>query len=407
MSLRNREYMKRILQSYLDELNELKDADNLRSLKEFGQRHGRFVQYKSRRMLNLNSNDYLGIASDATLLEGFYIGSQEQHVTDKYGMASSSSRLLTGNHPAYVHLEHIIAASYGAQAAIVFNSGYHANVGTISAIAGHGDIILSDKLNHASIIDGIRLSGAAFERYKHLDYVHLRKILEKKRGQYKKAIIISESIFSMDGDVANVAQLIALKKEFNALLYIDEAHAVGVRGARGLGICEEQNILHDVDILLGTFGKALASTGAYVVTDTIIKDILVNKARSLIFSTALPPVVVSWNAYVFKHMMAMIAQRQHLKSICAGLCTEFKNQGFEIPDSSNILPFIVGENGNCNIISEYLLEHGFLVFPVRPPTVPEHTARLRFSITADMQAEEINRLPYLIKECLHEKSLAL
>lgn len=284
---------------------------NLRTLPEV--RHdGIWIEQDGRRMLNMSSNDYLGLASDATLQDEFWQSLPER---DRL-LSASSSRLLTGNFDVHQELETLLAERFGRESALTFSSGYHLNTGILPAVADVHTLILADKLVHASLIDGIRLSSATCIRYRHQDYRQLQSLLEKHRTNFERMIIVTESVFSMDGDVAPLAELVELKKAFpNVMLYVDEAHAIGVRGKRGLGIAEEQGCLADIDFLCGTFGKALASVGAYVVCSRLMHDYLVNRMRTLIFTTALPPLNVAWTKFVFSRLDGWEDRRIRLASI--------------------------------------------------------------------------------------------
>jgi len=372
----NKKIMTDILKSYQDELEKLSQTGNLRSLKQIDE---------SRYKLNLSSNDYMGIAK---------LGLS---IPEEKGMGSGSSRLLTGNFQAYQALEDELEKQFGSPA-LFFNSGYHANIGILPAMAQKGDLILSDKLNHASIIDGIKLSDADYHRYKHLDYQHLTRLLDKYRSQYKRVFIISESIFSMDGDVADLQELIKIKKQYECFLYVDEAHALGTRGEKGLGIAEEQNCLAEIDLLVGTFGKAMNSVGAYLVCNAIIKDYLINKMRSLIFTTALPPISIAWNLQILKQNLGMNKERAHLQKLSNQFRTALENQGIKTGGDSNIIPIMIGNSEACKQLAEQLQKLGYLVFPIRPPSVPPNTARLRLSLSADMQWEDLKDIPELISE---------
>lgn len=340
-------------------------------------------------MLNLSSNDYLGLASQP--------GLQEEFLTSGRALgqpfSSSSSRLLTGNYPVYTELERMIARSFNREAALLLNSGYHANTGILPALADKRTLILADKLVHASIIDGILLSGAPFQRYPHNDYERLERLLEKEAGRYEHIIIVTESIFSMDGDVADLPRLVSLKKRYpNLWLYVDEAHAIGVRGEHGLGIAEEQGCLRDIDLLVGTFGKALASMGAYIVCDRVIRDYLVNTARPLIFSTALPPIQIAWTAFIWERLDTFEEKRRQLHRLSLRLSEALRGKGGEI-SRSHIIPYLIGESADCVLRAEELQRKGFYCLPVRPPTVPKGTARIRLSLTANIMEEEIEGLP--------------
>ena len=280
---------------------------------------------------------------------------------------------------------------------MVLNSGYHANIGILPALAGKRDLIVADKLVHASIIDGLRLSEAEMLRFRHLDYEHLREILFNHREEYDNVFIVTESIFSMDGDVADLQELCDLKREYDTFLYVDEAHAVGVRGTNGLGCCEEQGCIDDIDFIVGTFGKAFASYGAFVVCDEMFRDFLVNTQRSLIFTTALPPVNVAWTRFILNRMPGFCSYRMKLSGIAEQLRTTLANRGFETRGDSHIVPFLCGSNENSVYMSELFQDNGFFVLPVRYPTVPKNEARIRFSLNAAIPEEDYDCLMEFIE----------
>jgi 8-amino-7-oxononanoate synthase len=370
---------------FSNEIENLKSKNNFRVLRNL-EHESNFVKENGQRMLNLSSNDYLGLAGDFQLREEF-LGS---FMSGAFG--SSSSRLLTGNHKAYNELEDLLTNTYKREAALVFNSGYHANIGILPALAGKKDVIIADKLVHASIIDGLILSGAQIARYRHNDYTHLENLLKKYSPVCRNIFIVTESIFSMDGDLADLHKLVELKKQYKAFLYVDEAHAVGVRGVHGLGLAEEYNLINDIDFIIGTFGKAYASHGAYVICDSLFRDYLINKMRSLIFTTALPPIVVEWTKFIFEKTLNMHDKRNTLLELSDNLSSGLKNKGFITNTGSQIVPLIVGDNIKSIQLSELLCKKGFYVLPVRPPTVPEGTARLRFSLTATISAQDIENI---------------
>lgn len=375
------------MKNYTKLLNTLEAAGNLRCLPEV--RHqGKWIEKEGQKMLNLSSNDYLGLASRIDLRDSFLARLQETDLP----LSSSSSRLLTGNFSIYEELEQHMCKAFGREATLLFNSGYHANTGILPALADKRTLILADKLVHASIIDGILLSGAPFQRYKHNNYEHLEQLLSKTSGQYEQTIIVTESIFSMDGDIADLQQLVRLKKNYpDVMLYVDEAHAIGVRGENGLGIAEEQNCIGDIDFLVGTFGKALASMGAYLLCSKTIREYLVNTMRPLIFSTALPPAQIAWTCFLFDRLPEFTAERQQLSQTSRLLATALQGKGGEI-SNSHIIPFIIGENEACIQKALQLQRKGFYCLPVRPPTVPQGTARIRFSLTASINMEDIKNL---------------
>ena len=365
---------------------------NLRTLPEV--RHdGIWIDQDGRRMLNMSSNDYLGLASDATLQDEFWQSLPER---DRL-LSASSSRLLTGNFDVHQELETLLAERFGRESALTFSSGYHLNTGILPAVADVHTLILADKLVHASLIDGIRLSSATCIRYRHQDYRQLQSLLEKHRTNFERMIIVTESVFSMDGDVAPLAELVELKKAFpNVMLYVDEAHAIGVRGKRGLGIAEEQGCLADIDFLCGTFGKALASVGAYVVCSRLMHDYLVNRMRTLIFTTALPPLNVAWTKFVFSRLDGWEDLRIRLASMAEKVRGAVRQAGYPCPSESHIVPLVVGESEKTVLKAAEMQRKGFYVLPVRPPTVPAGTSRLRLSLTAALPEGEVERMGELI-----------
>ena len=293
------------------ELQHLEEHNNLRRLPKMVH-DGRHVIVNGARMLNLSSNDYLGLASDRSLREEFL----RTLTPDTFLPASSSSRLLTGNFTVYEELEAELAHLFGTEAALIFNSGYHANTGILPAVSDARTLILADKLVHASLIDGIRLSAAKCVRYRHNDLAQLERLLKEHHSAYRRIIIVTESIFSMDGDRADLQALAGLKRRYdNVLLYVDEAHAFGVRGKRGLGCAEESGCIRDIDFLVGTFGKAAASVGAYIVCRKTVREYLVNRMRTLIFTTGLPPVNIAWTLFVVRRLADMQERREHLAHI--------------------------------------------------------------------------------------------
>lgn len=370
------------------ELQELKEKSNLRKLPAITH-EGRNVIVDGQRMLNLSSNDYLGLANDRKLRQEF----RETLTTETFLPTSSSSRLLTGNFGIYDRLEQQLADSFGTEAALTFNSGYHANTGILPAVSNTHTLILADKLVHASLIDGIRLSAAKCIRYRHNEYNQLERLLQVNHSEYERIIVVTESIFSMDGDEADLRKLVRLKKQYpNVLLYVDEAHAFGVRGQRGLGCAEEQDCINDIDFLVGTFGKALASAGAYIVCRKVIREYLINKMRTFIFTTALPPVTVQWTSFMLERLAGFQQRRETLRFLSNQLREALKNKGYDCPSTSHIVPLITGESCVAIRKAEELQRKGFYALPVRPPTVPEGTSRIRFSLTAEIRESEMEKL---------------
>lgn len=341
-----------------------------------------------RRMLNLSSNDYLGLSSDISMQNSFledFAGKKE------FSMSSCSSRLLTGNFSAYGELEQCLSDMYG-RAAVVFSSGYHANSGILPAITDSQSLILADKLVHASIIDGLRLSKATVMRYAHNNYEHLCILLQKYAANYREVIIVTESIFSMDGDIADLRFLAGLKKQYdNLYLYVDEAHAFGVRGEKGLGVCEEAGVSGEIDFLVGTFGKAAASFGAFLICAPEVKEYMVNKMRTLIYTTALPPFCIYWTLSVLNRFPEFGQKRRHLQEIAEKVRKGAEKKGYVSESQSHIIPVVAGSNEAAIRLAQDMQNAGFYVLPLRPPTVPEGTSRLRLSLTAAITLEETER----------------
>jgi 8-amino-7-oxononanoate synthase len=383
---------------YHDSLDHLERTGSIRRLRPLAARSGCHVSYQGKRFLNLTSNDYLGIAGNKELLQKFYSFRNSENLLDCYGLGAASSRLLTGDIEIAHQLEADLCRVYERPAALLFNSGYHANIGILPSLLKKGDLVLSDKLNHASIHDGMQLCRAEHKRFRHCDYDHLEELLKKNRKGYDRVIIVSESVFSMDGDVADLKRLVAVKKHYDALLYIDEAHAVGLYGAKGLGKAEEMEVIQDVDLLMGTFGKAYASIGAFVLCSADIRDYLINTSRSFIFTTALPPVVLNWNLFIFNEVLGMHERRKHLAEISEKLRQSLTENGLTTGGATNIVPVMIGDNQASVDLASKLQERGYLIFPVRPPTVPVGTARFRLSLTADMRWPDIEQLPKCIAD---------
>ena len=375
------------MDAFKQQLEQLRAQNQYRSIPDLVHQ-GRYITRENRKILNMSSNDYLGLASNENLRQSFL----QQYGDNFPSFTSSSSRLLTGNFPIYTDLEQLIAQRFQRESALLFNSGYHANLGILPALTTTKSLILADKLVHASMIDGIRLSQCEFFRYRHNDYEHLKSLLEKNTGKFDHTFIVTESVFSMDGDVADLNYLVQLKKQFpNTYLYVDEAHAIGVYGKNGLGIVELANVIADIDLLVGTFGKVLASMGAYVVCDQILKECLINRMRPLIFSTALPPFNVAWTHFIFERLPQFSKERTHLEQLSAFLRQEVEHRTQIMPSQTCIVPYILGENDATLAKAKALQEQGYYCLSIRPPTVPKGTSRIRLSLTADMTMDEVKQ----------------
>lgn len=369
-------------------LEELKSHSHFRNLKNFEKKDEKYIYYKGKKLLNLSSNNYLNIADNQAITQEFL-----DNVGNRYSFGSASARLLTGTLPVYQELEELLSSLYDKESALLYNSGYHANVGISSALNQKGDVVFSDKLNHASIIDGMRLSDGKFFRFPHNDMHALEKLLERERKNFNNAFIITESVFSMDGDIEDLKKIVELKKKYNCIMIIDEAHAFGVFGEKGLGVAEELGIVDDVDLLVGTFGKAIGSMGAFVTGSKTMIDFLINKSRSFIFSTALPPINIAFSKWIIETQISKTAQK---RKNMLNLAKKFGSQ-------SHIIPVVIGENKDTVDLCEVLFHNGYFTLPIRPPTVPVGTSRLRLSLTADIREEELQTLKEKIDEVLSTK----
>ena len=345
-------------------------------------------------LYNLSSNDYLGIAADKALHREFLSLISPDAIPR---FSSSSSRLLTGNHQAYSETEEVLRHLFGSESALIFNSGYHMNLGILPAISTSKTLILADKLVHASLIDGIRLSKGKHIRYRHNDYEQLESLVKKHSTAFEKIIIVTESIFSMDGDLADLPRLVGIKQQYhNIYLYVDEAHAVGVRGQNGLGCAEEQNCISEIDFLTGTFGKALASVGGYLICRAFIREYLINTMRPLIYTTALPPINLMWSKFVLDRLTLFKNKRNQLNQNRLFLKKILIEKGYTCSSESHIFPIIIGDSQSAVEKSEQLQKNGFYVLPIRPPTVPVGMARLRISLTADLTPENIHQIVQIV-----------
>lgn len=364
------------MKAYAAQIEALKAARNFRTIP---------ADSTADRIVDLSGNDYLGIAADQSLKAEFInsYGAAENFPA----LSASASRLLAADQSEFRKLEELLGSIY-RRPVLLFNSGYHANSGSIAALAKGRTLIVADKLVHASIIDGMMLSKADFERFRHNDIAHLRRILAKRARDYERVLIVCESVYSMDGDYAPLEEIIASKTE-NSLLYVDEAHVFGVCGRNGFGVAAD---MEGVDVLIGTLGKAAGSVGAFAaLSSNTLRDYLVNTARSLIFSTALPPLNCAWSRFVIERIPAMADRRERLAELAAALAKILKTDRV-----SHIQPLITGSSESALALSEKLRAGGFKVLPIRTPTVPPGTERLRFSLSASLTVNDLLPLETLL-----------
>ena len=355
-------------------LEDLSARGLLRAATAFDGGSARAVTVSGRTLLLFCSNDYFGLSHDPRIVAAVKEG------LDVYGFGSGGSRLVSGTRTPHARLEKAVAAFLGAEAALLFGSGFSANSGVIPAIAGKGDLILADKLNHASLVDGCRLSRADFARYPHRDMASLENLL--KKGQSARARwIITDGLFSMDGDMAPLDAICALAKKYDARVYVDDAHAFGVLGKTGRGTPELFGAEHDIDLLMGTLGKAAGGMGAFAAGKKSSVDWLLNKARSFIFSTAMPAAVAAGNLKAVEILENFQAERNIFVQITEEFHRRLKTAGFAISSKSYIIPLIIGDAGDAVAAAKLLEDEGIFLQAIRPPAVQEGTSRLRLTLS--------------------------
>ena len=357
-----------------------------RSLKTADSPQGREITLDGRRVLNFCSNDYLGLANDARIKRAAL------EAIEEYGLGAGASRLVCGNMGPHERLEEDLALFKNTECALVFSSGYMANTGIISALMDRKSVVLSDKLNHASIVDGIILSRAGFLRYPHADMQALQKILKNFPSE-KRKLIVTDSVFSMDGDRAPLKEIVDLAKRYEAMVMVDEAHAFGVLGRRGGGLVEELALEGQVDIQMGTLSKAAGSFGAYACGTKVLRDYLINKSRSFIYTTAIPPSLAQASRAALQIIRQADSLRHQLQLNANYLRGELGVLGFDTMHSSTpIIPILVKDPLRAVAMSQRLLGQGIFVQAIRPPTVPMGMARLRLTLMATHTQEDLDQL---------------
>lgn len=325
-------------------------------------------------LLNLASNDYLGLGQES--------GGEPAPGPEERRWGAGASRLIVGTSPVHAKFEREFAVYKGTESALIFGSGFMANAGVIPALVGRGDVVFSDRLNHASIVDGIVSSRAEHRRYRHKDMDHLEKLLKKHDASQKK-LIVTDAVFSMDGDLAPLAELVELKERYGAMLMIDEAHSSGVFGREGRGLADEKGLTQRIDVHMGTFSKAYGCYGAYVAGDRILIDYLINTARSFIFTTALPPALIAAIHAHWTKLRTESWRREQLHARARRFRDRLKAAGLDTgPSETQIVPVMVGDNQAALDIGQSLQADGIAAVAIRPPTVPEGEARIRFSLMA-------------------------
>jgi 8-amino-7-oxononanoate synthase len=377
------------------ELADLEAKHLRRRLKRLESPQGARVELAGRELLNFSSNDYLGLANHAALKQAFIDG------IARYGTGAGASRLVSGSQAPHHALEEALAAANHTAAAVMFSSGYAAAVGTLPALVGKGDVILLDKLCHASLIDGARLSGAKLRVFPHQNLEKLERLLASERRSLptsSRVLIVTESVFSMDGDLAALREIVALKEKYGALLLLDEAHGFGVLGSSGMGLAEALGIQSGVDIHMGTLSKSAGLAGGYAAASRPFIDLLINRARSFVFSTATPPALAHAGLTALELCRGPegAARRGKLASHRHALAT-----ALALPaPPAGIFPLILGSAAAALDASAALHAHGFLVPAIRYPTVPLGAARLRVTLSAAHEVKDIAALAVALRGVL-------
>ncbi|MEW6529661.1 MAG: 8-amino-7-oxononanoate synthase [Thermodesulfobacteriota bacterium] len=363
------------------ELDLLRDRDLYRSMPAVSGLPGRLVNVNGIQAINFSSNNYLGLAENPAVMDAAV------EYTRRYGAGATASRLIVGNNEPHRELETFIAAWKGTEAALIFNSGYQANVGILSSLMEGPDQIVSDELNHASIIDGCRLSRAKVDVFPHLDLERLERLLTE--GAYRRRLVVTESVFSMDGDVAPLAEIHGICRKHGALLMVDEAHATGVMGPAGTGLAAQAGVIPDIQ--MGTLGKAVGTAGAYVAGSRTLIELLINKARSFIFSTALPPGVVGSALTALRIIASEEGDRRRvLLATRVEKFRELLTESLGAPTShTHIIPVRIGDSALAMKVAAECLQQGVFAHGIRHPSVPEGTARLRFTITSEHTEDDL------------------
>ena len=374
--------MKKQYEFYKNKLDEQKKNFNFRNLKPL-EISSKYILQDGKKLLNLSSNDYLGISTRKDIRDEFL-------KTYDLPISVPSARLLCANTTSYDKLENFLSDKFSKEACLLFNSGYHANVGIYSALAKKGDVVFCDKLNHASIIDGIHLGGADLIPFKHANYDDLESKLNRYAKKYENIIISSEALFSMDGDFCDIKKLVELKEKFGAILIIDEAHSFGVYG-EGLGYCAQEKMLDKIDLIMATFGKAVGSYGAFCVGNKILIEYLTNFARSFIFSTVFPQISAEFAYFVLKnYIFSSNVLQDKLLNLKDYIHKNLAN--FDVLGSSYIVPIVFGENEKALNVSKLLYDNGFYSLAIRYPTVAKNSARLRISLNSSIEQADLDPL---------------
>ena len=374
------------------ELAELSRRGLYRTLRRVEGDQGPTLLLNGREVINFSSNNYLGLANHTALRQA------AKEAIDRYGCGTGASRLISGNMALHEELESKISALKGTEAALVFNSGFQANTGVLATLVGEGDVIFSDELNHASLIDGCRLSRAETVVYRHCDLDCLEQGL-KNVSPHGRKLIVTESLFSMDGDEAPLRGIVVLAEKYGAMVMVDEAHATGVFGPNGAGLVAQAGLSDRVLVQMGTLGKALGGFGAYIAGAHSLRELLINRCRSFIYTTSLPPAVMAMGIAAIEIIEKEPNRREQLRNNGALLRAGLTESGYCLGKSqSQILPVIIGDASRCMSLSQQLLEEGVFAQGIRPPTVPPGTSRLRITMMATHTPAHIHQALRVFKE---------
>lgn len=382
-------------QDFQKKLEAKEQEQNKRTIKTYESLDAVRVKRNDSEYIMMASNNYLGLTHEPRVQEA------AMQVIQRYGTGSGGARLTSGSFPLFKELERAIANFKETEQSLVFNTGYMANVGTITALMNKHSVIISDELNHASIIDGCRLSGAHIERYKHKDVEHAEYILKNYKSAYK--MIITDGVFSMDGDIAPLDRLYELSKDYNALLMVDDAHATGVIG-NGRGTAHHFG-LTDVDVQLGTLSKALGSVGGYVAGRKELIEYLINYSRSFIFSTALSPADIGAALEALRIIHDDSSVVDTLRENTVYMSHKLQAMGIDCDDETPIFPIVVGENDRALTLARELEERGIIITAIRPPTVPVGESRLRMTVTAAHSKEQLDYVAQTLHELLVDMNI--
>lgn len=375
------------LEKFCQEELDLRNKEhNLRFLRPIKENQGLFLNENNQTFLNFSSNDYLGLRNNPSVIL------EAKNFIEQFGTSSGASRLVSGNSQAFTLLEKKIASFKKTEDSLVFSSGYTCNVGVMQALTSKGDLIIGDKWNHASIIDGGRLADATFRTYPHLDLEYLRNFLKEKRKEYRAVLIVTDAVFSMDGDLADLESLCNIKEEFGCWLMVDEAHSTGVIGKNGCGLVEALQLNKRVDVIMGTLSKALGSQGGFIAGSKSLIEYCVNKARSFIYSTGLNPAACG---AAFKAIELIETETKHLENLNKN--KEYFESLTNLKSPSPIYPIILGTSANALAKAEEFRNTQIFVQAIRPPTVAEGSARLRITLTASHTKADIEKIAKLIK----------